>query len=261
MRCEVVRGVYFIASGRFRYTHAMNCNIYAVVGEREVALIDTGSGFGVQGVLESLQHHGIPPESVTLALHTHTDWDHARGAAPLSRATGCVVGVHEAGRERLEKGPWRGVGLPVPPQVTFEPVDVGLILHDGLEIEFGDWVLRVVHTPGHSADSVCFEMDVDGRRILFSGDTVEAGGKPGISTAETDFSAYRDSVSALARRDIDVLLPGHGIFILEQAGDHIRHLADKLSSKWVDVAGMPYPPPFDSAAWYHRSHPELLDQS
>jgi glyoxylase-like metal-dependent hydrolase (beta-lactamase superfamily II) len=258
VRCEIFPGVHLIGSGRFRYTHATNCNIYAVVGQHTTALIDTGSGFGTRSVLDSLENHGIAPGEMALALHTHSDWDHARGACAIARATGCTVAIHELGRERLESGPWLGVGQPAPPEVTFEPVDVGMVLQDELEIDLGGRLLRVLHTPGHSPDSVCFELNLEGRRILFSGDTVEAAGKPGISTASTDFGAYRDSVLALAEREIDALLPGHGLFVLEEAGDHIRHLADKLSSKWVDVAALPYPPPFDSAVWYYQSHPELL---
>jgi hydroxyacylglutathione hydrolase len=237
----------------------MNCNIYAIVGSRETALIDTGCGFDVPALLESIRSHGLELPQITLALLTHTHWDHARGAAAVKRATGCRIAVHRAGRETLEHGPWLELGTGRPSPVSFAPVEVSEVFDDNDEIDLGGRVLRVLHTPGHSDDSVCFELELEeGTRILFSGDTVSAAGKPGITTAENDFRVYRDSVERLAERPIDALLPGHGIFVLEAAYEHVRYLVERLNSKWVDPAAVPYPAPFDSGAWYFRNNPELL---
>lgn len=259
MRCELFEGIFFIGGGRFRYTHAINCNVYAIVGEKEIALVDTGCGFGYRGLLDSLRNHGIEPSSVTLALLTHSDWDHARGAAAIVPETGCRLAVHRDGVRVLEEGPWLELGKTSPAQVTHTPVAVDRVLEDGDELDLGGRVLRVIHTPGHSRDSVCFELDEGGTRILFSGDTVQPGGKPGVTTAETDFVTYRDSVRRLVERNVDVLLPGHGIFALEGAHEQVAYLAKKLSSKWADVGAGQYPPPFDSGAWYYRNNPELLE--
>ncbi len=258
MRCELFEGVFFIGSGRFRYTNALNCNVYAVAGSRDTVLIDAGCGFGVSGILDSLANHGIDRGSLTGIVLTHSDWDHARGVAGIVRMTGCSVAVHRLGREIVEHGPWRAVSATAKEIVTHTPVAVDRELEDGDEIDLGGRTLRVLHTPGHTDDSIGLELDLDGVRILFSGDTVLATGRPGITTAETDFTVYRRSVERLVERRVDAILPGHGLFILEGAHEQVAYLAQRLAGKWVDVGAGQYPPPFDSGAWFLQNNPELL---
>jgi len=258
MKCELWDGVYFVGGGRFRYTHAVNCNIYVIKGTKEIALIDTGCGFGAQALLDSLKNHGLNPSDITLALLTHSHWDHARGTALFARLSQCSVGIHPEGVPILQEGPWAEVGRSAPPQVSFEPVKVDVLLRDGAVIDLGGRSIRVIHTPGHTHDSVCFEVRIEGRKILLSGDTVLAGGRTGVVSADTDFRIYRESVQKLAEEGFDALMPGHGIFILEEASEHIEFLARLLAGKWTDIGTHPYPPPFDSGVWFYRQHPELL---
>jgi glyoxylase-like metal-dependent hydrolase (beta-lactamase superfamily II) len=170
------------------------------------------------------------------------------------------VAVHHEGVAVLEHGPWMEAGVGAPPEVDFEPCKVDRQLSDGDEIDLGDRKLRVIHTPGHTGDSVCLELRLADRRILFSGDTVFAAGKPGIVSADSDLRAYRDSVTRLARRHFDALLPGHGSFVLSGASEHIALLAQRLSGKWADIGVAQYPPPFESGVWFYRNDPELLKE-
>ncbi len=76
------------------------------------------------------------------------------------------------------------------------------------KIEFGSFTLTVVETPGHSPGSVCF-WDAE-RRILFSGDTLFAGGAFG----RTDFPGGDERELAASLKKLGglgwrVLLPGH----------------------------------------------------
>lgn len=257
-RIELLDGIYLVCGGRFGYGHPVNCNVYLVVGERDTALIDTGCGFRTSELLESIEHLGVVRGDLSLAIHTHSHWDHARGAAEVAQATRCSVAVHHLGAPAIEHGPWMEVGAGAPPEVTFRPCKVSHQLADGDAIDLGGRVLRVIHTPGHTPDSICIELRVGERRVLFSGDTVFAGGKPGIVSAESDLRAYRDSVGQLARSSFDVLLPGHGPFILSNSTEHVELLAKRLSGKWADIGMAPYPPPFESGVWFYQTHPDLL---
>lgn len=257
-RIELAEGVFLVAGGRFGYGHPINCNVYLVLGKRHTALVDTGCGFGTAELLRNVARHGVSASDVSLAVHTHSHWDHARGAARVAGATGCSVAVHHDGVAALERGPWMEAGTGAPPEVDFAPCEVDRPLTDGDEIDLGGRTLRVIHSPGHTADSVCLELAVDGRRVLFSGDTVFAAGKPGIVSADSDLRAYRDSVVRLARSHFDALLPGHGSFVLSGASEHIAYLAQRLTGKWADIGVAPYPPPFESGVWFYRVHPELL---
>ncbi|HLM64342.1 MAG TPA: MBL fold metallo-hydrolase, partial [Acidimicrobiales bacterium] len=90
---------------------------------------------------------------VTKVLETHGHWDHIQ-AVPQLRDAGYAVHVtaEDAGM------------LPSYDQV----------LDDDSVIEVGRLRLRTIHTPGHTAGSMCFL--VEGAPLLFSGDTLFPGG-------------------------------------------------------------------------------------
>jgi glyoxylase-like metal-dependent hydrolase (beta-lactamase superfamily II) len=258
---ELLPGIYLVASGRFNFGHPINCNVYLVKGTSQNVLIDGGCGFGVAGLVESLDAYGCDPSDIDMILLTHTHWDHARGCSRLVELGIPTVGVHHEGLDQLTVGQkWYEFGFEAAPEVTYQPVaesDVQLLENDQI-IDLGDRALRVLHTPGHTPDSLCFMLEEEGRRYAFTGDTVCAFGAPGVMTAETDFRSYRDSLLALHELRVDGMFPGHGLWLEEYAYDHVAVLADRLSAKWTDLA--PHPKPLDSGIWVLRSHPELVTE-
>jgi len=58
MKLEILKDVYLVAAGRYYYTHPLNSNVYLIVGEKELALIDSGAGFD-DSVLESIKNPRI----------------------------------------------------------------------------------------------------------------------------------------------------------------------------------------------------------
>ena len=256
MRVELLPGVYLVSAGRFNFGHPINCNVYLVRGSARSVLIDSGCGFGVESLVESLAGYGVVPGDIDAILLTHTHWDHARGCGRwLELGVGRVV-VHPAGVDAITVGPvWYEFGFQPAPEVTFEAVGEVETLVDDAVIDVGDRVLRVRFTPGHTPDSVCFVLEEGGRRYAFTGDTVSVFGQPGVMTAETDFPAYRDSLRALGELRLDGMFPGHGSWLERYADEHVRVLADRLGGKWSDLA--PHPKPMDSGIWVLRNHPEL----
>jgi hydroxyacylglutathione hydrolase len=76
-------------------------------------------------------------------------------------------------------------------------------------IRFGAIELDVLHTPGHTEGSVCL-LDADGG-ILFSGDTLFAGGWGRVDLPGGDPAAMVDSLGRLLTLDDHVrVYPGHG---------------------------------------------------
>ena len=136
-------------------------------------LLDLASSLGVRRVIE-----------------THGHWDHIQ-AIPGMRDAGYSVGVtaDDAGM------------LP-----SYDE-----LIGDDEVIEVGDLRLRTVLTPGHTPGSVCFR--VEGKPILFSGDTLFPGG-PGATQFEGgDFPTIITSIEdrLFSRLAPDTLvLPGHG---------------------------------------------------
>jgi glyoxylase-like metal-dependent hydrolase (beta-lactamase superfamily II) len=82
-------------------------------------------------------------------------------------------------------------------------------LAEGGRIRFGEIRLDVLHTPGHTAGSVCLLSPDDGR--LFSGDTLFAGGWGRVDLPGGDPGAMVESLGRLETLDTPTrVLPGHG---------------------------------------------------
>jgi len=88
---------------------------------------------------------------------------------------------------------------------------VNHVLRDGQTLKLADSWFEVIHTPGHTNDSICLYCEQEA--VLFSGDT-------SLIITTTDGSYQEDFVSALekiARRNITAIYPGHGEPIIDGA--------------------------------------------
>lgn len=137
---------------------------------------------------------------VTAVAVTHTHPDHAPAAGRLADRLGAPT-----------------VGFAPGPE--FEPNGrVG----DGDTIDGVSFALDVVHTPGHTPDSVCFF----GGGALFSGDHV-MGGSTVIIDDLTDYLASLHRVRALGA---EIIYPGHGPRIDDPArliDEYISHRLER----------------------------------
>ncbi|WIM67933.1 MBL fold metallo-hydrolase [Corynebacterium breve] len=134
-------------------------------------------------------------EKVGLILLTHRHHDHADGAERFRQLTGAPVRAFDArycfGGEPLTDG---------------EIIDL-----DGVTPQ-----LKVVHTPGHTADSVCFGVytdDVAKNNLegIITGDTIVGRHTTMISETDGDLGQYIETLELLEEQGKDVmLLPGHG---------------------------------------------------
>ena len=137
-------------------------------------------------------------QRISRILLTHGHQDHAAGAARLARLTGAPVLAADPG---LRRGP--GEGGPAEDGTgdgSLAPGDV--VTEAGCE-------LRVVATPGHTADSVCLFLPADG--ALLTGDTVLGRGTTVIAGdgSLADYLATLDRLRALAdEQQLSTLLPG-----------------------------------------------------
>lgn len=230
MKFEVLRGIFLVAGGLYHYTNPCNCNVYLISGD-SLILIDSGAGID-NSVIESIKNLGFDPKKIKMVINTHTHWDHAGGNRRIQEISGCKIAIHENGIPLLEREQW-------PHGLKVEIGKVDMLLKDNDKINAGNCEIKVIHTPGHSPDSICLFMEYEGKRILFSGDTAQAWGQLGVMDIETDFKAYKKSLEKLANLRIDVLLPGHGLVIVSDAYEHINFLLEKLSGKWGDI--IPFP--------------------
>ncbi len=134
--------------------------------------------------------------SITHVIDTHVHADHYSGGRKLARMAGAAYCLHE---NAAVKFPFHK-------------------LRDGDVIEAGNVIIRVVHTPGHTLDSVCL-LVTDKRRgeapwFAVTGDTLFVGsiGRPDLAGREREMAGMLfDSLQSklLVLPDEVEIFPGH----------------------------------------------------
>jgi glyoxylase-like metal-dependent hydrolase (beta-lactamase superfamily II) len=179
-------------------------NIY-VVGRENSIIIDTGVGNYANPIWPQLDELDVKPENIRGVVITHAHHDHAMGAFIILERANPKIFVHKLDTKFIAS------------QFGENLVKV----ENGDLIETELWPLRVIWTPGHSEGSIClFNED---KKILFSGDTVFPNGSFGRFDGDSgSLKALVSSLKKLTEIEVDIMLPGHGSPVFENATEHIR---------------------------------------
>jgi len=105
-----------------------------------------------------------------------------------------------------------------PKVFAFSPnIDGGAaLLRDGDTIKMGDEAFEVIHTPGHSSDSVCLYSKAEG--VLFAGDSPLLIG----SAEETYEAGFVAALEKMCARDVRRIYFGHGAPLTERCNERLR---------------------------------------
>lgn len=174
------------------YSSLEGTNSWVIRGSEDPCSIVIDPGPADEGHLNVLNSKA---EQVGLILLTHRHHDHADGAQRFRQLTGAPVRAYDGsyciGAESLQNGE--------------------IISVEGVTPQ-----IEVVHTPGHTSDSVCFFIwsgEVGKSRLegICTGDTIAGRHTTMISETDGDLGLYLDSLQVLIDRGDGVaLLPGHG---------------------------------------------------
>jgi glyoxylase-like metal-dependent hydrolase (beta-lactamase superfamily II) len=149
---------------------------YLVLGEERAALVDTGNGIGdLKGLVDELTD--LPVTVVNTHAHgDHIGQNHAFNEVaiydtPFSREREREGRSIESMAHFLEEGMvWKPLPEGFDPATyNVPPFRVTRWLENGDRIDIGGRRLEVIHTPGHSPDSVCL-LDREAR-LFWTGDT------------------------------------------------------------------------------------------
>jgi hydroxyacylglutathione hydrolase len=150
--------------------------------------------------------------AVTHILLTHAHVDHVSGVAAAKRALGAPIYLHKDDlflyQNAVRTGLMFGLTVEEPPPVDHYYEGEGPLV-------FGDYEVRVKHTPGHCPGGVCLALtkkDDPGPPHLFVGDTLFAG-----SIGRTDLPGgnYETLLTAITQvlftyPDESIVYSGHG---------------------------------------------------
>lgn len=117
---------------------------YVVADEktREAAVIDAND---IDKILYALEENNLKLKYI---ISTHSHFDHTSCNEELTEKTGAEIVMHRLAKLKKD-----------------------LAVGDGDELVLGNLKIKIIHTPGHTIDSIC--LLVDGK--LFTGDTLFVG--------------------------------------------------------------------------------------
>jgi glyoxylase-like metal-dependent hydrolase (beta-lactamase superfamily II) len=153
-------------------------------------------------------------------LLTHAHVDHVSGVAEAKRALGVPIHLHKDDlliyQKAVQTGMMFGLTVEEPPPVDryyegHDPFDVA----QGKPIGFGDYEVRVAHTPGHCPGGVCLVVSKKGdpgAPHLFVGDTLFAGSIGRTDLPGGDYDTLLQAITGVLFRfpDDSVVYSGHG---------------------------------------------------
>lgn len=159
----------------------VNCYIVSDATTKEAVVVDPG--LPAEKIAEQL--NGL---KVRWIVATHCHPGHVTGKDDLKSLAGGETAIHSADAKQFLRSADR-------------------YLLDGDELDFGEFKMSVVHTPGHTPGSICLVV----ANHAFVGDTILAGGI-GRQMPETDL---RRQVMSIGTRLLKLplstaLYPGHG---------------------------------------------------
>ncbi len=165
----VFDGVPVYSVGRTGNEHAYVGDIWLVKTPTGGFLVDAAGTSSVPQTIRKINAAGVELKHLRHLLHSHSHGDHS-GGAYLWRSMGLKIVAPDSASFALS---WvmpmlTDYGVWVP-----RPVDVPLPLKragDEAEITVAGVRIRAVFVPGHSLDSVLYLMELDGKRVVFTGD-------------------------------------------------------------------------------------------
>ncbi|MFQ5593816.1 MAG: MBL fold metallo-hydrolase [Anaerolineae bacterium] len=204
--------------------YEFSSNIYAIAGDY-LTIVDAGNDYTAFVELWTL---GFKPADVKKVVLTHGHRDHAMGVfellksyPSLIKSGGFELILHEAAPPELKE---------VVQQFGFRVTEVT----GGETLDLSGFEWEVIHTPGHTIDGICLYHAPT--KTAFTGDMVlpHAMGEPD-EHAGGKLEHYSFGLKALLKREIENVLPGHGLPVAPGGRQVIEQTYEALLMKILGV--------------------------
>jgi glyoxylase-like metal-dependent hydrolase (beta-lactamase superfamily II) len=235
---EIQQGIYLL-KGKAKGSHS-----YLVRGSARDVLIDSGLDENFLGLQEQLSILGLKVRDIDVVVNTHEHLDHI-GSNRYFQETSFIA-AHRFAATKITLGD-HYVTFYRSRDLNEVPLQVHLWLENRSLFDLGTHILEVIHTPGHTSGSICiYEFNT---KVLFSGDTVFAGGTLSYIAESGSVGDYINSIMRLEARKITEIYPGHGAISKNPEQDLSQAIlnARKLLNGEENLSVSPFRPPFEEA--------------
>jgi glyoxylase-like metal-dependent hydrolase (beta-lactamase superfamily II) len=155
---------------------------YIIIDEKNRNSIIVDPSWDLEIIFDFLNINKLDNEFI---INTHSHFDHVLGNEQVVKTTGAKIIQHKA-----------------------SPLKKDIEVNDDELIKFGDSQIKIIHTPGHSGDSICLVIN---DKIILTGDTLFVGScgridLPGSDPVQMYYSIY----NKLINLDENLIVyPGH----------------------------------------------------
>ncbi|OHD38863.1 MAG: hypothetical protein A2015_06690 [Spirochaetes bacterium GWF1_31_7] len=194
----------------YRLPGSRGSHIYYIKRENGV-LIDTGHPLDDEKNLSLLKNFGLVPDSVKYIVNTHTHFDHIGGTATFINDffVNAKVVISALSEDYVLKK--SALNLYPELEVSFKPFNHDIKVSDYYEIDLGNDIAVLYHTPGHSKDSISLLLKET--NTLFTGDLIYKGVITQVDynyALNQSLDELEKSYELIKNSGIKVICPGHG---------------------------------------------------
>ncbi len=227
-------------------------HVYLIKGFNKNVLIDTGTASNYSNLTQGMAELGLRPSQIHLIILTHEHFDHIGACSHFFETA--VIGAHPLAANKISLQD-EFVMMSKYLDGASKPFRADIWLHDNSVIDLGNYRIRVMHTPGHCSGCIClYEPSM---RVLFTGDTVLAGGVLSGILGSGNVSDYIVSLQRLNAIRVDEFYPGHGKISktpredLEKALENSRELLEESKALFEAI---------DTKSTYERYFSDIRKQ-
>ncbi|HVO82881.1 MAG TPA: MBL fold metallo-hydrolase [Syntrophobacteria bacterium] len=210
-------------NSRFLIGYHHSSNVYLLVGDY-LTIVDPGNDYTIFAELENLGFSVLDIKKIVL---THGHRDHSMGLFELLRYPPIYEGkkveiINQEGGPREFRRALAEAG--------FSVTDV----KGGETLELSGFEWEIIHTPGHTIDSICLYHGPT--RTAITGDTVLPDSiEDADKAAGGRLDHYLYGLKQLMKKDIDHILPGHGVPVAVTGRRAVELTYEGVMMKAIDV--------------------------
>ena len=180
----------------------VNCFILGCAKTREGVVVDAGGD--AERIITAVEKHGL---TIRHVINTHGHFDHIGANRAVLEHFGADLLIHADDASLLNRAADVAKAYGVRGENSPQP---NTFLTDGLEITFGSYLIRVLHTPGHTAGGCC--LYIESEKKVITGDTLFADSIGRTDLPGGSHEQLLDSIRSklFTLPDDVVAYPGHG---------------------------------------------------
>ena len=206
----------FKIAGNLYYVGSSDMACYLITTPAGHIVLDGGFAETAPQIEANIAKLGFNLKDVKVLLNSQAHYDHSAGFAQLKRDSGAKLEIMEGDAELIEHG-GRGDFF-FGDKMTFTPVKVDRVLHEGDTVAVGGMTLHAMKTAGHTKGCTSWTTTIrDGQRDLSAVFVCSESVLPGYKLVNDpkypqQAADYEDGFKKLQAVKPDLFLGSHGVF-------------------------------------------------